>query len=117
VPEIDDHVPERPPDRPLTTFSWRAQLQIGTPVFPRSRASERQSRTPAPVCCSCLLNPIEQWFAKLKALLRKAAARTFDALINAIAQALETFPQTNAKTISQIQDIQAKNENAPIVSW
>ena len=24
------------------------------------------------------LNPIEQWFAKLKALLRKAAARTFD---------------------------------------
>ena len=27
------------------------------------------------------LNPIEQWFAKLKALLRKAAARTFDALI------------------------------------
>jgi len=29
------------------------------------------------------LNPIEQWFAKLKALLRKAAARTFDALIQA----------------------------------
>jgi len=37
------------------------------------------------------LNPIEQWFAKLKALLRKAAARTFDALIQAIASALETF--------------------------
>ena len=37
------------------------------------------------------LNPIEQWFAKLKALLRKAAARTFDALIHAIASALETF--------------------------
>jgi transposase len=37
------------------------------------------------------LNPIEQWFAKLKALLRKAAARTFDALIHAIATALETF--------------------------
>lgn len=31
------------------------------------------------------LNPIEQWFAKLKALLRKAEARTFDALIHAIA--------------------------------
>src|ERR1700678_4146549 len=29
------------------------------------------------------LNPIEQGFAKLKARLRKAAARTFDALINA----------------------------------
>ena len=37
------------------------------------------------------LNPIEQGFAKLKALLRKAAARTFDALIQAIATALESF--------------------------
>jgi transposase len=37
------------------------------------------------------LNPIEQWFAKLKALLRKAEARTFDALIQAIAAALEAF--------------------------
>jgi transposase len=34
------------------------------------------------------LNPIEQFFAKLKALLRKAAARTLDALIAAIADAL-----------------------------
>jgi transposase len=33
------------------------------------------------------LNPIEQLFAKIKALLRKAAARTFDTLIAAIAQA------------------------------
>ena len=37
------------------------------------------------------LNPIEQGFAKLKALLRKAAARTLDALIQAFASALETF--------------------------
>jgi len=36
------------------------------------------------------LNPIEQLFAKLKALLRKAAARTLDALIAAIADALTT---------------------------
>jgi len=34
------------------------------------------------------LNPIEQFFAKLKALLRKAAARTIEALIEAIADAL-----------------------------
>ena len=33
-------------------------------------------------------NPIEQFFAKLKALLRKAAARTVEALITAIAEAL-----------------------------
>jgi transposase len=34
------------------------------------------------------LNPIEQLFAKIKACLRKAAARTFDTLIAAIARAL-----------------------------
>jgi transposase len=36
-------------------------------------------------------NPIEQVFAKIKACLRKAAARSFDALIGAIAQALARF--------------------------
>jgi transposase len=36
-------------------------------------------------------NPIEQAFAKLKALLRKAAARTLDALEKAIAAALDAF--------------------------
>ena len=36
-------------------------------------------------------NPIEQAFAKLKALLRKAAARTLDALEAAIAAALDAF--------------------------
>jgi transposase len=36
-------------------------------------------------------NPIEQVFAKLKALLRKAAARTVDALWAAIATALDAF--------------------------
>lgn len=37
------------------------------------------------------LNPIEQVFAKLKHLLRKAAARTPDAVCNAIAEILDTF--------------------------
>ena len=36
-------------------------------------------------------NPIENAFAKFKALLRKAAARTVDQLWDAIAQAIETF--------------------------
>ena len=36
-------------------------------------------------------NPIERAFAKLKALLRKAAARTVDDLWNAIANAIKTF--------------------------
>lgn len=37
------------------------------------------------------LNPIEQAFAKLKAALRKDAARTFESLIQAIADALATY--------------------------
>lgn len=37
------------------------------------------------------LNPIEQLFAKLKTLLRKAAARTVEALWSAIAKAIERF--------------------------
>ena len=36
-------------------------------------------------------NPIENAFAKLKAMLRKAAARTVDALWNVIGRAVETF--------------------------
>ena len=37
------------------------------------------------------LNPIEQVFAKLKRLLRKAAARSCDAVCAAIAQLLDSF--------------------------
>jgi putative transposase len=37
------------------------------------------------------LNPIEQVFAKLKHLLRKAAARTFDAITQTIGQLLGSF--------------------------
>ncbi len=37
------------------------------------------------------LNPIEMAFAKLKAALRKAAARSIEALIDAIAVALAAF--------------------------
>jgi transposase len=38
------------------------------------------------------LNPIEQAFAKLKALLRKAAARTVDGLWGTIGRLLDLFP-------------------------
>ena len=37
------------------------------------------------------LNPIEQIFAKLKHLLRKAAARTVDAICIAVGEILGTF--------------------------
>jgi transposase len=39
------------------------------------------------------LNPIEQMFAKLKARLRKASARTLDAVVVAIAAAITDVPR------------------------
>ena len=46
-------------------------------------------------------NPIKQFFAKLKALLRKAAARTVEALIAAIAEVLtEVRPQECANYLA-----------------
>lgn len=42
-------------------------------------------------------NPIEKAFAKLKALLRKAAARTVDDLWAAIAEALKAFTKTECE--------------------
>jgi len=42
-------------------------------------------------------NPIEKAFAKLKALLRKAAARTVDDLWVAIAEALKAFTPTECE--------------------
>ena len=46
-------------------------------------------------------NPIEQFFAKLKALLRKAAARTVEALIAAIAEVrTEVRPQECANYLA-----------------
>ena len=43
------------------------------------------------------LNPIEQVFAKLKALLRKAAARTRDDLWNTIGRLLDTFTSAECR--------------------
>ena len=43
------------------------------------------------------LNPIEQAFAKLKAHLREAAARTLDDLNDALAQALKSFSSEHCR--------------------
>lgn len=43
------------------------------------------------------LNPIEQAFAKLKALLRRAAARTRDKLWDTIGALLDRFPQRECR--------------------
>lgn len=50
-------------------------------------------------------NPIEMAFAKLKTLLRKAAARTTDSLWEAIADVLKAFTQAIVLTTSLTQDM------------
>ena len=47
------------------------------------------------------LNPIEQMFAKLKALLRRAAARTRDALWDTIGSLLDAFSPTECRNYLQ----------------
>jgi transposase len=44
------------------------------------------------------LNPIEEAFSKLKALLRKAGARTREALLEAMGQALDAVSASDAKS-------------------
>ena len=50
------------------------------------------------------LNPIENAFAKLKALLRKAAERTIDGLWRRIGLLLDAFTPPNAQTTSRTPD-------------
>jgi putative transposase len=50
------------------------------------------------------LNPIEQVFAKLQALLRKAAERTVDATCRRIGQLLDPFSPASAPTTSPTPD-------------
>ena len=49
------------------------------------------------------LNPIEQVFAKLKHLLRKAAARSAETICVTIGEILRAFRPPNAPTISETQ--------------
>src|ERR1700727_278812 len=52
------------------------------------------------------LNPIEQVFAKLKHLIRKAVARTVDAVCAAVGDALPASLPNNARIISKTQAIE-----------
>ena len=60
------------------------------------------------------LNPIEQWFAKLKALLRCAKPRREPSTPSSTPSPPHSKPSppTNAQIISQTQVIDANNENA-----
>jgi hypothetical protein len=61
------------------------------------------------------LNLIEQVFAKLKQLLRKAAARTVEAICAALAKSSEPSAQRNAPTISKSQGM--PNLKSSRFSW
>lgn len=68
----------------------------------RSPASKRRSARSVPASSTLPpyspdLNPIEQFIAKLKALLRKAAARTKETLWAAVAEALEQGTQAECR--------------------
>jgi transposase len=54
------------------------------------------------------LNPIEEAFAKLKALLRKAGARTYEALIEAMGRALEAVTASDARGFLEHRGYRAK---------
>lgn len=56
-------------------------------------------------------NPIEMAFSKLKALLRKAAARTIEDLWSAVADCLPAFTRRNAGTTSRRPDMTRTKSN------
>src|SRR5262245_14548203 len=53
------------------------------------------------------LNPIEQAFSKLKAALRKGAARKVDALLKLIGKLVKSFGRRSAPTTFVMQDTQS----------
>ena len=88
-----------PSSGPATSSSWT------TSPATRGRGCARSSRPPARELLflppySPDFNPIENAFAKLKALLRKAAERTVDGLWDAIGRIVDLFTPTNAPTTS-----------------
>ena len=80
-PEAEQHRHHGQPARP--------QRRGGAPG---DRSRRRELRLLPPY--SPGFNPIDNAFAKLKALLRKAAARTVTALERAIAEAIDTITPT-----------------------
>ena len=63
----------------------------------RSRLGEHGARVLQLVAQQPDLNPIEQAFAKYKALLRKAAERTVDGLWHAIGRITDLFPPAECR--------------------
>ena len=60
------------------------------------------------------LNPIEQVFAKLKPLLRKAAARTLETVVAAVGELLGSLHRERVRKLLQKTQDMAKPENIPL---
>ena len=78
-----------PPSKPVTLAPATEQCQIKSELIHIKAVGAYLLYLPP---YSPDLNPIEQAFAKLKALLRKTSARTVDELWQAIADLLDHFP-------------------------
>ena len=61
------------------------------------------------------LHPLEQFFAKFKALLRNAAARTKEALWQTAGQLLDLVPPIECRAISPMPD--TIPPNAKMLQW
>jgi transposase len=97
---------------PTSSSSWRRRSRPATSwrstLSPRKAAGIRRAIAAAGASLFYLppyspdLNPIEQVFAKLKALLRNAAARTRDELCSLSGRLLETCPPAECANYSAI---------------
>ena len=75
-------------DTPMTGRTLQHWLTTSSPSCPlRSHSNDAAHRRNL----VGRLRPIEQVFAKLKALLRRAAPRSFDAIVTALRHILERF--------------------------
>ena len=72
-------------------------LSVHTSKWVRELVEERGCQLWLLPSYSPEMNPIEQAFSKVKGLLRKAKARTLEALFGATAQALETVSADDAR--------------------
>ena len=79
----------------LSLSGRKERVKAGSRLLKAGRLTAvPRMETASPCKYSPDLNPIEQVFAKLKYLLRKAAARTVDTVCAAIGEILSTYTPT-----------------------
>src|SRR3954452_6404216 len=87
----------RQPGIGQSLFMLRSMGSDASPFKHQRRPAQSTQTAGEPPSYSPDLNPIEQLFAKLKSLLRKAAARTQNALWETIGTLLDDFPHAECQ--------------------